>query len=203
MNNIKEIKMYSDFKSPYAWIAFDSAYELEKKFPVQIKWKPFQLRLKGKGQRSVYSEFKVKYSYMDVRRNANLKDKNYMIRGPLKIYDTTPALIGGLFADREGRLLDYCRCVFEQFFKRELEIDQIEAVSSVIEELGMSPEAYCDYLNNEGVVDYEACLEEAMDDQIFGVPMFIVDGEQFWGHDRIWLIEKYLEQLRKSDSKHA
>ncbi len=203
MNKIKEIKMYSDFKSPYAWIAFDPAYELEKKFGVQIKWKPFQLRIKGKGQRSVYSEFKVKYSYMDVRRNANLKDKNYMIRGPLKIYDTSPALIGGLFAEREGRLLDYCRLVFEQFFKRELEIDQIEAVSSLIEGLGMSSEAYLDYFDNEGAVEYEACLEEAMEDQVFGVPMFIFDGEQFWGHDRIWLIEKRLEQSIKSDAKHA
>ena len=68
MSKIKEIKMYSDFKSPYAWIAFDPAFALEEKFNVRIKWKPFQLRIKGKGQRSVYSEFKVKYSYMDVRR---------------------------------------------------------------------------------------------------------------------------------------
>tara|TARA_S200000501_G_scaffold359793_1_gene386134 strand:- start:36 stop:647 length:612 start_codon:yes stop_codon:yes gene_type:complete len=203
MNEVKEIKMYSDFKSPYAWIAFDPAYELEKKFGVQIKWKPFQLRIKGKGQRSVYSEFKVKYSYMDVRRNANLQDKNYMIRGPLKIYDTAPALIGGLFAEREGRLLDYCRFVFSEFFKRELEIDQIEVVSAVIEGLGMSSEAYRDYLNNEGAADYESCLEEAMEDQVFGVPMFIFEGEQFWGHDRIWLIEKRLEQSFKSDVSHA
>ena len=61
---------------------------------------------------------------MDVRRDANLQDKDYMIRGPLKIYYTTPALIGGLFADREGYLLDYCSIVFEKFFNRELEIDQ-------------------------------------------------------------------------------
>ena len=112
-------------------------------------------------------------------------------------------LIGGLFAEREGRLLDYCRFVFAEFFKRELEIDQIEAVSAVIERLGMSSEAYRDYLNNEGAADYESCLEEAMEDQLFGVPMFIFEGEQFWGHDRIWLIEKRLEQSFKSDVSHA
>ena len=198
LNELKEIKMYSDFKSPYAWIAFDPAYALEKKFNIRIKWKPFQLRIKGKGQRSIYSEFKVKYSYMDVRRNANLQDRNYIIRGPLKIYDTTPALIGSLFAERKGRLLDYCRFVFEQFFSRELEIDEEEAIAGVIEHLGMSSQAYREYLNGQGLKDYEDCIEEAMEDQIFGVPMFIVDGEQFWGHDRIWLIEKYLEELGDS-----
>ena len=193
MSEIKEIKMYSDFKSPYAWIAFDPAFALEEKFNVRIKWKPFQLRIKGKGQRSVYSEFKVKYSYMDVRRNANLQDKDYMIRGPLKIFDTAPALIGGLFAEREGRLVDYCRYVFEEFFNRQLEVDEVDGVAGAIEKLGMSSEAYRDYVNGDGPKDYEASLEEAMDDHIFGVPLFIMNGEQFWGHDRIWLIEKYLE----------
>lgn len=193
MTETKEIKMYSDFKSPYAWIAFDPTFALEEKFNVRIKWKPFQLRIKGKGQRSVYSEFKVKYSYMDVRRNANLQDKDYMIRGPLKIYDTAPALIGGLFAEREGRLPDYGRYVFEKFFNRELEIDEPDAVAGVIGHLGMSPDAYRDYLAGQGRKDYEASLEEAMEDRIFGVPLFIMDGEPFWGHDRLWLIEKYLK----------
>ena len=193
MTEVKEIKMYSDFKSPYAWIAFDPAFALEEKFNVRIKWKPFQLRIKGKGQRSVYSEFKVKYSYMDVRRNANLQDKDYMIRGPLKIYDTAPALIGGLYAEKEGRLVQYCRYVFEEFFNRQLEVDEADAVAQAIDHLGMSSAAYRDYLADQGQKDYEASLEEAMDDHIFGVPLFIMDGEQFWGHDRIWLIEKYLE----------
>ena len=35
-------------------------------------WRPFQLRIKGKGERSVYSEYKV-YSYLDARRWANLR----------------------------------------------------------------------------------------------------------------------------------
>ena len=46
------LKMYSDYKSPYAWLAFDPAFALEQKFAVTLKWIPFQLRLKGSGQRS-------------------------------------------------------------------------------------------------------------------------------------------------------
>ena len=69
-NDRKEIKMYSDFKSPYAFLAFDPAFALETRYRVRIKWKPFQLRLKGKGERSQYSEYKVKYSYMDARARA-------------------------------------------------------------------------------------------------------------------------------------
>src|SRR6516225_6416474 len=55
-----EVKMYSDFKSPYAYLAFDPGMTLGQRFNVRVRWIPFQLRLKGKGERSVYSEYKVK-----------------------------------------------------------------------------------------------------------------------------------------------
>src|SRR6516225_6883927 len=66
-----EVKMYSDFKSPYAFLAFDPGMALGQRFDVRVRWIPFQLRVKGKGERSVYSEYKVKYSYMDARRWRN------------------------------------------------------------------------------------------------------------------------------------
>jgi 2-hydroxychromene-2-carboxylate isomerase len=88
-----EVKMYSDFKSPYAYLAFDPAMALPQRFNVSVRWIPFQLRLKGKGERSTYSEYKVKYSYFDARRFA--KERGLWIRGPLKVFDTTPAAIGG------------------------------------------------------------------------------------------------------------
>ncbi len=112
-----EVKMYSDFKSPYAYLAFDPGMALGQRFNVRVRWIPFQLRLKGKGERSVYSEYKVKYSYMDARRWA--KPRGLWIRGPLKIYDTTPAAIGGLFAETQGRLLDFGRMAFKKFFLRD------------------------------------------------------------------------------------
>lgn len=189
-----EVKMYSDYKSPYAYLAFDPGMGLEQNFDVRVRWRPFQLRIKGKGQRSVYSEYKVKYSYLDARRWANIRPGGLVIKGPLKIYDTTPALIGGLFAEREGRLLDYSHTVFERFFKRELEVDRPEAIAAVIAGLGMSDEAYCDYLAGEGMREYERAQEEAAEDRIFGVPIFIFKGEPFWGHDRIGLLEHRLAE---------
>ena len=87
MTQPEELKMYSDYKSPFAWLAFDPAFALEEKFAVKVKWKPFQLRIKGSGQRSIYSEYKVKYSYMDARRIANERSGKKIIRGPLKIYE--------------------------------------------------------------------------------------------------------------------
>ena len=189
----REIKMYSDYKSPYAYLAFDPAFALEQRYDVRVRWIPFQLRLKGKGQRSAYSEYKVKYSYLDARRWA--KPRGLWIRGPLKIYDTTPALVGGLFAEKHGRLIDYSRKVYELFFRRELEVDQPEAVAGVIAKLGLSEREYLDYLAGEGMQAYERAQEEASADQIFGVPLFIFEGEPFWGYDRMALLEQRLQEI--------
>lgn len=186
-----EVKMYSDYKSPYAYVAFDPGMELEQKYNVRVRWRPFQLRIKGKGQRSVYSEYKVKYSYLDARRWANLRG-GLVIKGPLKIYDTTPALVGGLFAEKQGRLVEYSRSVFDKFFRRELEVDQPDAVAAHIVAMGMSEQAYRDYLAGDGMRDYERAHEEATADQVFGVPIFVFNGEPFWGHDRIGLLEHRL-----------
>src|SRR5271170_4309808 len=129
-NERKPVKMYSDYKSPFAYLAFDPAFELEQRYRIQLRWIPFQLRIKGKGERSTYSEYKARYSYLDARRWA--VPRGLTIRGPLKVYDTTPALIGGLSAEQQDRLLDYSRKVYELFFKRELEADDRVAVASVI-----------------------------------------------------------------------
>jgi len=184
--------MYSDYKSPFAYLAFEPAFALEHRFRIRIRWIPFQLRIKGKGERSLYSEHKARYSYLDARRWA--KPRGLVIRGPLKVYDTTPALIGGLFSEQQGRLLDYSRRVYELFFKRELEVDQPDSVASVIESLGMSADDYRKFLSDEGALAYQRAQDEAAADHVFGVPLFFFEGEPFWGHDRIPILAERLSE---------
>jgi 2-hydroxychromene-2-carboxylate isomerase len=191
MDEREEIKMYSDYKSPYAFLALDPAYELEARHRVRVRWIPFQLRIKGKGERSEYSELKVRYSYVDARRWANRRG-GIVLKGPRKIYDTTPALIGGLFAEAHGQLRAYSQAVYTRFFRRELEIDEPDAVAGVIAELGLSAGEYRSYLAGDGLAAYERAQEEARADGVFGVPLFLFRGEQFWGNDRIEFLESRL-----------
>jgi len=188
-----EVKMYSDYKSPFAYLAFDPAFALERKYNVRVRWIPFQLRIKGKGERSIYSEYKAKYSYLDARRWA--APRGLVIRGPLKVYDSTPALIGGLFANEHGRLLEYSRKVYELFFRRELEIDQPDAVAGVIATLDLSPAEYGAYLSGPGLDAWARAQQEAADDHVFGVPLFLFKDEPFWGHDRLPMLESRLSDV--------
>jgi len=191
MPDPEELKLYFDYKSPFAYLAKDPAFALPERYAVRLRWIPFLLRIKGKGERSIYSEYKARYSYMDARRWANRRG-GFKIMGPLKVYDSTPALIGGLYALREGFFRPYSDLVFARFFERALEIDEPDAVAGVIDELGRSGEAYLDYRSSEGARTLADCLAEAERDHIFGVPIFVFRGEPFWGHDRIPLLEERL-----------
>jgi 2-hydroxychromene-2-carboxylate isomerase len=187
-----DVKMYSDYKSPFAYLAFDPAFALGDRYRIRLRWIPFQLRIKGKGERSVYSEYKARYSYLDARRFA--KPRGLVIRGPSKVYDTTPALIGGLFAEANGLLLDYSRTVYERFFRRELELDHVPAVGDVLASLGLSAAAFEQYLSADGAREYQRAQEEAAADHVFGVPLFVFQGEPFWGHDRLPVLEQRLQE---------
>jgi 2-hydroxychromene-2-carboxylate isomerase len=129
----REVKMYSDYKSPFAYLAFEPGLELEKRYDVRVRWIPFQLRVKDKGQRSLYSEYKTRYSYLDARRWA--KSRGLVIRSQLKVYDTRIALIGGLFAQKHDRLLPFNLKVYELFWKRELVPDDPDQVAAVVAEM--------------------------------------------------------------------
>jgi 2-hydroxychromene-2-carboxylate isomerase len=186
----KEVKMYSDFKSPFAYLAFEPGLALEKRYQVKVSWKPFQLRIKDKGQRSIYSEYKTRYSYLDARRWA--KPRGLVIRSQLKVYDTRIALIGGLFAQKHGQLLPFNLKVYELFWKRELVPDDADQVAAVVASFGLSADEYREYLANEGAVEYDRLQEEAAADHIFGVPIFVFENEPFWGYDRILMLEERL-----------
>ena len=189
---ISEVKMYSDFKSPFAYLAFEPGLALEKRYQVQVSWKPFQLRIKDKGQRSVYSEYKTRYSYLDARRWA--KPRGLVIRSQLKVYDTRIALIGGLFAQKHGQLLPFNLKVYELFWKLELLPDDADQVAAVVASFGLSADEYRRYLAGEGTVEYDRLQEEAAADHVFGVPIFIFDNEPFWGYDRIPILEERLAE---------
>jgi len=188
----KELKMYSDCKSPFAYLAFDPAFALQERFAVRVRWIPFQLRIKDRGQRSIYSDYKAKYSYLDARRWA--QPRGILIRAPQKVYDTRPALIGGLFAQSKGLLIEYSRRAYELFFRREFEADDPAAVAALIASFGLSADEYRAYLEGEGARAYAAAQDEAAADHVFGVPLFYFEREPFWGHDRIPVLEQRLTE---------
>lgn len=190
---MEELKVYFDYKSPFAYVAFEPTLALEERFAVTLRWIPFQLRIKGRGERSQYSEWKARYSYLDARRWANRRG-GFRIKGPPKVYDSTPSLIGAYFASDRGLFRPYTEAVFSRFFERRLEIDRPEQIAALFDELAGLGAAYEAFRAGPGPQRLEAGIEEAHADHVFGVPIFVLRGELFWGHDRVPLLEERLQE---------
>ena len=195
----RTITVYSDYKSPYAYLAKDLAYELERDFPVRLDWLPYVLDIPSflgsarvDGERRVVEEARnahqwrrVRYSYMDCRRQAN--KRGLVIRGPQKIWDSTLAACGMLHAKRQGEavLHRYHDIVFERFWKRELDIENPEIVGAVLAEADAEEAGFAAWAAAEGRREVEEICRAAETIGVFGVPTFVVDGELFWGREHL------------------
>lgn len=199
MTGQQTVTVYFDYKSPYAYLAKDLAYELERDYPVRIDWLPYTLdipsflgsaRVDSDGrvveeQRNAHQWRRVRYSYMDCRRQA--RKRGLVIRGPQKIWDSTIASCGMLFAKRQGGavLCCYHDAVFERFWKRELDIEAPDVIRGVLNEAGADTAAFPAYSAEEGRRELDGICRAAEAMGVFGVPSFVLDGELFWGREHL------------------
>jgi 2-hydroxychromene-2-carboxylate isomerase len=198
MTEPRTVTVYSDYKSPYAYLAKDLAYELERDFRVRLDWLPYVLdipsflgsaRVDENGRvieeaRNSHQWRRVRYSYMDCRRQAN--KRGLVIRGPQKIWDSTLAACGMLYAKRQGDIVlrRYHDITFERFWKRELDIEDPAVVGSILREAGAETAGFPAYLA-EGRKEVERVGRAAEAQGVFGVPTFVLDGELFWGREHL------------------
>ena len=195
----RTVTAYIDYKSPYAYLAKDLAYELERDFAVRVDWLPYVLdipsflgsaRVDDSGrvieeERNAHQWRRVRYSYMDCRRQA--RKRGLVIRGPQKIWDSAFAACGMLYAKRQGDavLRRYNHIIFERFWKRELDIEDPDVIGAMLAESGANTTGFSAYSAREGrgELDRICRAEEAIG--VFGVPSFVVDGELFWGREHL------------------
>ena len=215
--------IYIDFKSPYAYLAVAPARQMLKKLGLIADWRPFVLDIPSylgsakldKGGKKVEKQNRteeqwsgVKYAYFDCRRYANLY--NQTIRGTIKIWNTDLLAIGMLWLKRfddldeqcsQGSLLErYIDSVYDSFWKRELDAEDLSIVLRVLEQIDAPTDGFLEYVRSEGSALNARLQESAFEAGIFGVPTFILPNEsaidprheKFFGREHLprisWLL---------------
>ncbi|PPQ36647.1 DsbA family protein [Rhodopila globiformis] len=198
MAGTQVVVAYTDYKSPYAFLAKDPTYELERDCPVRLDWRPYILdipsylgsaRVDNAGtvleqDRNAHQWRRVRYSYMDCRREA--RKRGLTILGTQKIWDSALAAAGMLYAQRIGDAVfrRYHDTVFERFWKRDLDIESVNALAAVLSQAGADGAGFAveaDALRDEAVAISRAAEARG----VFGVPTFVVADEIFWGREHL------------------
>lgn len=196
-----ELIHFTDFKSPFAYLAMDDILTLEQRYDVNFRWVHYTLHipefLGAVETRSENEWRKVKYAYMDARRLANRK--GLTVLGPKKIFDSRPAGIGMTYAMDQDLLRPYAQTVFERFFKRDLNLDEPDEIEGVLDDIGANTDGWSDWLTGDGLARHERERDMAVEMGVFGVPTLAIGEELFWGGDRLWMVEERLAQLTGGD----
>ena len=184
----KTVDLWLDLKSPYSFLAKDPAYALERELGVTLRLRPYALDILGAynvadpklAERGLR---RIKYLYADVRRFAN--QRGMIIRGPQKIFDSTLIHLAWMFAEAGGKGRAMIDVAYPRFFKRELDYEDRGAVEALLKEIGVDPAGFDAFVTGDGPVMLARHQAEAEEQGVFAVPTFVVDGELFWGQDRI------------------
>ena len=187
---------YFDYKSPYAYLAQQDCYELNQQSHVTVDWRPYTLdipsylgsaELDSNGKvvaqsRNEHQWRRVKYSYMDCRREANRR--SLTLRGPRKIFDSRLAHVGFLYAKAQGEWRRYHDTVYKKFWRRELDIEDPNIIAATLRECGINVDEFLHFAENDGPELLRYIQTDAESRGVFGVPSYLAGDELFWGAER-------------------
>jgi len=191
------VQHFFDYKRPYAYLAQNATDNLEREFGIAVERLPYTLdipsdlgsaEVDASGQtlrenRNAHQWRRVRYAYMDCRREASRR--GLMLRGPRKIFDSSLAHLGFLFAVEHGVWRAYHDAVFALFWRRELDLEDGHAIGARLHAAGAPAEAFAGWCETSGRGRYAAIQRTAEAEGVFGVPSWRVDGELFWGSERL------------------
>ncbi|MCX7150452.1 MAG: 2-hydroxychromene-2-carboxylate isomerase [Rhodocyclales bacterium] len=187
---MKHIDFWFDFASTYSYLAALRIAPLAAARGVKVAWRPFLLGPVFTAMGWNDSPFNIypskgRYMWRDMERLCTqygfpLKKPSKFPRNGLR-----PARIICAHPDAMW-IPDFVRAVFAAGFAEDQDIGEREVVAGLLRELGLDAEALIAAAESTAGKDLlRRQTDEAFKLDIFGAPTFIVDGEMFWGNDRL------------------
>jgi 2-hydroxychromene-2-carboxylate isomerase len=191
------IDFYFDFSSPYGFLASEKIEALAAKHGRGVEWHPIMLGVVFKQTGAVpltMVPLKGDYSKRDMERSARLNGIPFRMPSKFPIPSQAPARVVLWQARRDkavaARLV---HAYYRAFFVDDIDISAPDDAASVAAKCGIEPAAARAAIDDPAVKDALRLENEAaMARGVFGSPFVFVDGEPFWGMDRLDQVERWL-----------
>ncbi len=191
------IDFYFDFSSPYGFFASTRIDDLAGHYGRVVKWHPILLgaAFKVSGQKPLMEiPLKSDYSRHDFVRFGRLLNLKFRLPDPFPF--------GAVAASRAFYWLDardpalakrFAKAVFRQAFIAGVDVTGIDFVCDLAAGMGVPRDELKAALASAEVKEtLRKEVEAAVAKGVFGSPYIVVDGEPFWGADRLAQIEEWL-----------
>ena len=187
---MKNIDFYFSIGSTYTYLSVTRILDVEKKHQVKFNWLPFSVRSIMKEMNNIpfpkEKMNKVNYMWRDIERRAEGYGffAKTPVPYPLTEFDLANKL--ALLGLKEGWGVDYIRLTYKRWFQEGKEPATEPNISEIFKELKIDKEKVIKDANSSEIdKQYLKNTESARENKVFGSPSFIVNGEIFWGDDRM------------------
>lgn len=191
------IEFYFDFSSPYSYLASELIDDLAAKYGRKVKWRPMLLGAAFQKTGSpllVNVPLKGEYSMRDFSRSARYYGVPFKF--PAKFPMATLSAARAYYWLHEQdcqKARDFAHAVFRAYWVDGRDISDAAVVLDIAATLGVDRNALSEAVATPAVKErLRAETDGAIAKGMFGAPYIIVDGEPFWGADRLPQIEKWL-----------
>jgi 2-hydroxychromene-2-carboxylate isomerase len=191
------VDFYFEFASPYGYLASLRIDAIAASYDREVAWRPIMLgaALKATGsQPNVSVPLKGEYLRRDVPRFARLLDVPLTLPPVMPMNSLAASRAYWWLFDRDQDLAKgLAQAVFHAHWGEGRDLGPPEAVAEVGETLGLAREELLAAVQDPAI---KARLKEETDRSlergVFGSPFFFVDGEPFWGVDRLNQVERWM-----------
>ena len=186
----KKIDFYFDVVSPYSYFASKLIGEVVKKNNATLNWKPILLGgiFKAIGSPIAPGSVPEKKPYLikDLQRLSNYYEIPFNMPSEFPIRSLLAMrVLSGLKVDN---IHFYVQKIFEAYWKDNKNIADKEVLSNLINSDSVK-KANMQEIKDKLFKNTESAIKKG----VFGAPTFFVGDEMFFGHDRIYLLDNYLQ----------
>ena len=196
----KVIDYYDSMSSPWTYLGHMRFLELADRFGLTIRHKPMDLlkvwSVSGGLPLKQRAQQRQAYRHQELRRWRELLDLKCNLEPAFHPVADRRACYLVIAAQRQGldwRLLT--QALLRAVWAEDRNIADHPTLEAIANENGIDGKALLAATEQEEVkAEYEANTDEAMRLGVFGAPMYVFDGELFWGQDRLQMLEWRLKQ---------
>ena len=191
------LDVYIDFSSPYAYVALPELARLAARHGRALVWHPVLLGVifgVTRAEPMVKVPLKDAYIRHDVPRCAALAGLPFVWPDPFPFAGVAPArAVYWVCSQAPDRVDTVVEALFHEAFGRGQALDDKGTVTDVVAGLGFDADQVRAALDDPVIKDrLKQETDQAIQRGVFGSPFILVDGEPFWGADRLAQLDAWL-----------
>ncbi|MGF1561208.1 MAG: 2-hydroxychromene-2-carboxylate isomerase [Geminicoccaceae bacterium] len=191
------IEFYFDFASPYAYVAVPRLEAIAARHDRDLLWKPIMLGAVFKttgGLPNMAIPLKGPYLLRDVPRVCRFYGLVYKEPEKMPMIALAASRAFYWLQDRDpAEAIGFAKAIMHAHWGEGRNMDGAENVASVAVPLGIERADLLAALNDPAIKErLKNETQVAIDKGVFGSPFLFVDGEPFWGSDRLDMVDAWL-----------